>query len=212
MPGPDYIPTSDMHFANWYQTFSDVCAQNATQLNLTSEDVEAISQAALTLYQSIVAVNEAKRKLASLVSEKDNVRQSAAELARGYAKTFKATKSINDAMLQNLGVVKSAQYGPVQKVEKLTVTTKETGENTLKWDRNMNSGNTIFLIEFSYADQPDWQFAGAVTKTTFIHARQKPGRMVFYRVTATRSGNSSVPCVPVAAYPNTDYPELEIAA
>ena len=200
MPGPDYIPSSETHFAQWYKTFSEVCAENATVLNLSTEDVESISQAALTLYQSIVAVNEAKAKLSSLITEKDDVKQSSADLARGYAKLFKASKGVDPAMLKKLGVVSTSKSSPVSTVKGLMVQGYANGVNKLTWNRGENSGTTIFLIEFSYDTPTDWQFAGAVTKTSYEHQRQNPGRTVHYRITATRSGKSSPACPPVIVY------------
>lgn len=212
MSASDYLPTSDYKLLTWFESFSTTCAQRATELKLTPEEIETITAAAASFTASMKAVEAAKAALAGVVAEKEEVKNSSTELARRYAKLFKAYPDVEVGTLKTLGVLTSSKNSPVVRVRSLTVVGQSTGINVLKWDRVTNSSNTIFLVEFSYDNAEDWQFAGALTKTTFEHLRQTPGRTVWYRVTATRSGKSSAPCPPVAVYPKEAAAKLKTAA
>ena len=131
---------------------------------------------------------------------------------RGFANKFKANLEVSPGTLRELGVVCSSNSVPVVPVSKLGVVGFETGINKLKWKRNGNSSQTMFIVEFRVVGEEKWEFAGAVSKTNFIHDGQIPGQRVWYRVTSTRASKSSVPCPAVAAYGPMESSDLSVAA
>ena len=65
------------------------------------------------------------------------------------------------------------------------------GTNKLKFNRNGNKKNTVFIIEAKSGDAVDFVIVGTTTKTTFEHKNQKPGVKTVYRVRAQRGGDYS---------------------
>jgi len=62
----------------------------------------------------------------------------------------------------------------------------------LKWNRNGNKQNTIFVIEAQIGDTATvWAYVDSTSETTYTHGAQKPGVQVAYRVKATRKGESN---------------------
>jgi hypothetical protein len=61
------------------------------------------------------------------------------------------------------------------------------GTNTLKWIRNGNPQNTIFIIKSSHAASMPSQIAGSTTKTTFEHLNQVSCFTLFCPVKAQRN-------------------------
>ncbi|MCD9185372.1 MAG: hypothetical protein LUM44_02995 [Pyrinomonadaceae bacterium] len=65
------------------------------------------------------------------------------------------------------------------------------GTNKLKFNRNGNKQNTIYIIEAKSGDAADFVIVGTTTKTTFEHKNQKPGVKTVYRVRAQRGDDYS---------------------
>ena len=74
------------------------------------------------------------------------------------------------------------------------------GTNKLKFNRNGNKQNTIYLVEAKSGDAADFVIVGTTTKTTFEHKNQKPGVKTVYRVRAQRGDDYSDYSNPATVY------------
>ena len=91
-----------------------------------------------------------------------------------------------------LQVSDGATSPPPAEPTDLTVTPNASGFNELKWKRNGNKPNTVFIVEAQVDGAGDWVQVGAVTETTFVHENQIPGKQIAYRVKARRDKRESV--------------------
>ena len=212
MPNSDFIPDADGQFLLWYDQFLAACVENSEELGLTSKELVEIQSFNDDFKQKMTRVVSTKSVYEGAVQGKKLSRTLAIKNIRGFANKFKANLEVSPGTLRELGVVCSSNSAPVVPVSKLVVVGMETGINKLKWKRNGNSSQTMFIVEFRAEGEEKWEFAGAVSKTNFIHAGQIPGRRVWYRVTSTRASKSSVPCPAVAAYGPMESSNLSVAA
>ncbi|HQU84516.1 MAG TPA: hypothetical protein PKY59_15365 [Pyrinomonadaceae bacterium] len=74
------------------------------------------------------------------------------------------------------------------------------GTNKLKFNRNGNKKNTVFLVDAKIGNAADSVIVGTTTKTTFEHKNQKPGVKVTYRVRAQRGDDLSDYSNPATVY------------
>lgn len=208
----DFIPSEDANYQNWLNNFSTQCAKFDAELNLDTAELAQISSAASGFQTSMANVVETRTAAKGAVSTKVATRRSSQALARAFAREFKAIPGISPDILNQLGIVAPTSSSPVTTVTAVSVTGCDDGVNSIIWNRNGNTRNTVFLVEYKVAGTSNWLLATGTTKTSFKHINQEPGVTVFYRITSTRAGISSAPSVPVAAYPNTDGAGLSIAA
>lgn len=200
--GPtDYIPTEDAALAQWLELFSSTCAARAAELGLTPEEVDEIAAISLEFRDSLAATTATYALYKGALARKNEDRQNATSLARKFARRFKSNDTIPESTLAEMEIVKSYRSGPVVPVTNLLVIPDGKSTIQLKWNRNQNAPTTTFLIEYRYDGSEDWRFAGSTTKTKFVHDNRVPGETLFYRVRATRAGQTSANCPAVCAYP-----------
>lgn len=212
MPRYDYIPREDAHLVGWYNNFAANCAENADELGLSPDEVEAIFQASRRLDQDLLALQEAHAAYRAAVAKKDTTRSETVEFARIYARIFKANPGVTPSLQMRLGIVSSAPSSAVVPVNNLVADGDGNGVIALRWDRNGNSRGTSFLVEYrAYADG-EWRTAGVTTKTRFKHTGQVVGRTLAYRITSIRSDEVSIPCPVVLAYVPQESSHSFIAA
>lgn len=65
------------------------------------------------------------------------------------------------------------------------------GNNRLKFRRNGNRPQTIFIVEAKIGAAETFSIVGTTTKTTFLHKNQTPGVKIVYRVRAQRNDEFS---------------------
>lgn len=208
----NYIPDGEAQFYTWLQKFSSECAENATALGLTPTELLEIQTQAETYAYSYSIQLAAKDALKGATAVRTTDRKNATAVVRAFAKEFKANPAISQQLLGDLGILSSSTSGPVVKVTDLNVVGCDDGDNRLTWDRNGNADGTTFIIEFSKNAGTTWTFAGAVSKTNFIHEGQTPGQTTWYRVTSNRASVSSGPTAPKAVYLDGGENTLTIAA
>lgn len=209
MPGVDYVPNGEAQYDAWLKQFVAYCVANEKELGLTPEvisELTALRDAYTSVLQESVRL---KAELKGVTKQKGEARNAATQVARSLANQFKANPEISAIALGHLGLITRKSAHPLQPVNKLTVVGFENGINQLKWNRNGNSSDTVFLVEYSLNSGGTWFFAGAVSKVKFIHGNQTPGRTVHYRVFANRSGVTSTPTKAVPVY--SQLPHLSVA-
>lgn len=208
----DFLPSEEAQLQIWYNNFVQKCEKHEVVLDLDAEEFLEISNASTGLATELNAVKEAQTTYRSAVSEKNAVKSNSIAIARAYAKQFKANPNVSQSILQDLGVVATTTNNPVTMVTNLTAVGCDNGVNSLKWSRNGNNPGTQFIVEYSIGNQTNWKFSGAPTRAEFDHENQIPGTFIWYRVTATRANNYSVPCPAVSVYGSSGDGELTLAA
>ncbi len=75
--------------------------------------------------------------------------------------------------------------------ERFSFAPNVNGNNELRWNRNGDKPNTIFVIEAQIGEATEWTYVDSTAETKYTHTNQKPGTQIAYRVKATRKGESS---------------------
>jgi hypothetical protein len=212
MSSNDYLPAGEAQFKLWYDNFLAKCEEYGVDLGLTNAEITAIANLNTIYGTKITQLVSIKEVYEGAVAGKNLARKNSTANIRAFAKQFKAIQGISPEILKELGIVGSSSAGPVRTVTSLDVVGCDDGINKLKWDRNGNAQGTNFVIEYRIGNTGAWLLAGTTTKVTFNHIDQIPGQLVWYRVTASRAGTSSVPSPADAAYGPQGDTELSIAA
>lgn len=212
MPGIDYVPNGEAQYDTWLARFVAYCVANEKELGLSPEVIAEITALRDSYSEAFKESYALKHALKGATKQKVTTRKNATNAVRSLANQFKANPAISQNSLGELGLLTSKESHPVRSVIKVDVVGFDNGTNQLKWNRNGNSSDTVFLVEYSLDLGTTWFLAGAVSRVKFIHENQIPGRTVYYRVFANRAGVTSAPTTPTVAYPQAAIPPAARAA
>jgi hypothetical protein len=212
MPGVDYVPNGEAQYDAWLKQFVGYCIANEKELGLNPEVIAELIALRDSYSEAFKISFALKQSLKGATKQKMKARKEATGAVRSLANQFKANPAISANDLGKLGLLTSKESHPVRPVTNLDFKGFDNGTNQLKWKRNGNSSDTVFLVEYSLDSGTTWFLAGAVSRVKFIHEYQVPGRLVYYRVFANRSGVTSSPTKPVAAYLQSAVPPVATAA
>jgi hypothetical protein len=188
-----YYDLSNPEFLVWLTNFITVITAKKSQLPITDEQITALNDLRTSLEEKInqqAAAEEASRAATQTTA---SARTSGNSEISFFNTAFKNDKSIPEELLTEMGLkVAQPDTSPAPAVPlELMVTANADGSNELKWKRNGNKQNTIFIIEAQTGGAGNWVQVGATSDTTFTHTGQQPGVEVAYRVKATRSKRES---------------------
>lgn len=186
------VPKKDAQFANWAKKFAANAAVHAAELNLTPDQVEALTESVEQFRDAYDESQAAKAKAAGKVSTKDEMRRVCEDLIRPTARVINANPNIATDTKASLGInVTHTSVSPVECPTEVMASGYANGTNVIRWNRNGNAKNTTFLVEALYENKGPWSFVGITNKTKLVHSGQVPGRNVTYRVFAARDDKRS---------------------
>lgn len=191
------------------QNFSTVCAANVATLGLNPVSLNEISGAASAFNSTFNAATAAKATAKSTVESKDVQKRTSKAIISKYAKLFRATSTIPDALLEQLMLPHHktpATKTPPTVPTNLVASADGNGVIKLKWNRNGNSNLTQFLIESRPSPSGEWQMIGGTTQSKF-ETVAVPGNYIAFRVSAQRRDLTSTPSTPVILWENGDTNE-----
>lgn len=209
---PDFIPSEDSKLISWLASFSSGCANNSSILGLLPAELVTISNASTDFTDQMLISEEAKNAAKAATDSKNVQRRTSVDVARRYAKEFKANPAVPQNILISLGIVTNNTSGPVVPATNLLAEACSDGINKLAWSNGGNAPGTIYLVETKEDGQAQWEFLAAITATKFNHTDQIPGEPVWYRVIATRSGVSAAPSNTAVVYGGGGTNQLTVAA
>lgn len=185
---------SDAEFSVFMENFHTVFTDNKATLGVdTAQIAEVLGfktgvQGALNEKQAAEELKQAKT--ANLREKRKNAMKKVAY----YNTIFKANEAIPDSLIEQLGFDANGDsfnsLSPQQPTD-LVADGFSNGINTLKWKKNGNRPNTVYIIEGRKESEPNFAYAGTTTKTKFDHKNQQPGARMFYRVKAQRNDEES---------------------
>ncbi|MBM2814427.1 MAG: hypothetical protein HW421_1189 [Ignavibacteria bacterium] len=203
MPAGDYIPQKEGDLVPWLENFIAITNANLATLGMTTTIVTNLTtlKAAFATDLNSAAAKQAESKAAT---EKKNIsKKNTIKEVRINVKQIQAKPGVPDNLKAQLGITvpgsQPAPQVPLPPTE-LTALAEANGTNTMKWNRNGNPQNTVFIIEYRHAATMPWQIAGTTTKTTFEHLNQVPGFTLFYQVKAQRNEFISPPSNEAVVY------------
>ncbi len=185
---------SDAEFSVWLENFNTVIEANKVELNVSNDQVlemlglQTGHNTALTEKQS---ADELKQSKTANLRQK---RRDAMKKVAFYNKIFKADENIPTSLIElagfdaNDGIPTSST--PQQPIN-LVANGFSNGNNELKWNKNGNKPNTVYIIEGRLESEANFSFVGTTTKQKFAHKNQTPGARMFYRVKAQRHDQES---------------------
>lgn len=209
----DSIPGTESGFASWMVNFAEVAATHATELNLSSEQTDALEELAEIYNEALVNWTAKQMAAKGATAVKHTAQQNAEELFRPIARIISANSEIPTELKAKLGLkVTPSPSGPVVPVENLAASAYGNGVHKLVWNRNGNSRNTIFQVQAKVGLDGPWTIVGTTNRIRFEHRDQTPGIPTFYRIVSQRAGRLSSPSNEAAVYGNQESRSLRLAA
>jgi len=185
---------TDSEFSFWLENFQTEMEANKAALGITDEviaEVLGLKTGFNTALTEKQATDELKQSKTAVLRDKRKITN---KKVASLSKIFKANEDVPASLIELLGL--DANDGNLtlstpQQPTELTVEGFSNGINQLKWNRNGNKPNTVYIIEGRIESEPNFSFAGTTTKRKFADKNQTPGIRKFYRVRAMRHDQES---------------------
>lgn len=186
------LPFPDSKYTAWLTNFAMVAEENASELNLTPEQTDAITALADEFSFAFRSNIAAKQYAKGQSSNKRRVRSESEQLIRSTAKLIAVNGAISQDLKSKLGLrVTTRSSSPVEPVQDVCAFGFAHGTNKIKWKRCNNIQGTSFIVEASYDGSGRWEYVGMTTQCKYLHEGQVPGKPVLYRVISQRAGKQS---------------------
>lgn len=190
---PNFSGMSDVELLAWMDNFVSVATTTPAQYGTTKAQVDSLKAKADELRANIAARQTADEAAKAAVASQKASRQSAEPDASYLNTVIKVDPNISDADKQAVGIDTTkprSKTAPIRP-EDLVANGFEDGRNVLKWSREGNKPNTVFIIEAKSADDKDFSYLATATETKYEHSGVKVGTRYTYRVKAQRSSEES---------------------
>ena len=188
MKNADYIPHSEAKYLEWLENFCAVAKANVAALGITADEMKALDDFSGQYDSSIKQSVALTAELKSMNERKVSIKKKSIACVRGIVKQIQAKQTIANDLKKQLQITVPGQSSPVPVVPfqplSLTVNVVSVGSYELKWDRNGNNRNTLFLVEAMFEDQKNFIPIITTSKSNFIHTGNKAGARITYRVKA----------------------------
>ncbi len=195
------------------QQFKNGFAANAAALGYEVDDIDAVLGAASAFNTAFNTAESAKVSSRYATQEKQDQYRSTAEVIRDYAQALKSNPLVTDEILEECGFEPSpAPAGPVVPPSDLTAKPQSDGMCLLKWKRNGNSTNTVYIVEAQIGSSSTWTVINAGTNLSYKDFDATPGIQRVYRVKARRRNVTSPASPSATIYPGGTSTTLSIAA
>lgn len=177
-------------------------AANASVLRMDAARRARLESLTNRFQSNLQAATEAKTRYAAAITTKDESKQAILDEVRALAKEFRANLQVPDALLVELQMAphqpRRSRVAPAPPTA-LQANLRGLGEVRLRWDRNGNRPNTMFLLERREDPGAEWTLITATTRTRHT-LTVEPGRYVAFRVRAQRGKTTSQPTLPAVLY------------
>jgi hypothetical protein len=196
MAANDYLPQKEGDLTPWTENFIAVANANLATLGLVAADISAIttkkSDYALALNNAISLAASAK----AATEKKNFVRDYLKDNIRLLTRQIQARPGVPDSLKVQLGIKTMdptpAPSGPQIPTE-LSLEIIAGGQIYLKWNRNGNPQNTIFIIEASPSVGSGFVMIDTTTKSFLTTSHREPAGETYFRVKAKRGDAVSEP-------------------
>ena len=189
--GSIIIPASDGNFNALGGQFSAAMTLYGTLLGFSPAEKTAVSASVTAFSTDWATSEEAKSTAKGAVSTKNKTREATTSAIREAAARILASPAATPAIIASFGMNPNPVVsGPVAVPLNLVGNATSNGNCELKWKRNGNASNTVFVLE-SKSATGNWTMFGTTTKTKFTDTNAAPGVQKLYRVRAERGGTVS---------------------
>ncbi len=196
-----FIPPSDLGTQNKLQTFRTGAAVNLFDLGYDAADLDEIIAAVTDFSAALTASDAAKNEARNKVLAKDETKRESVDVIRAWAQRVKTNPLATPEILASFGIQPATpSAGPVVPPIEMSATPTSVGNCVLKWKSNGNVPGTTYVIEKS-TDGVTWEYMVGTTKKRFNDLNAPAGVRKFYRVSAQRAGQTSLPGTVATIYP-----------
>lgn len=211
----DLYQLADSTLATKLTYMAGVVTATPSAFGLTAPQATAMSDAAET-FTGLITDNEAARAAAEVaMAAKTDGREEALSTFATYLNLMYATPSVTDASIISLSLApRSTNRTPAALATPadFVVTPFADGTVKFKWGKNGNAYGVTYVIEHADADAGNWTPVVSTTKTRITLSGYTPGTAAWFRVSATRNGDSSLPTAMEGIYLPAPGSSLQIAA
>jgi hypothetical protein len=212
--------------ANEYNNMTDAQLQSlATQMDsilatgfasygLTAPQAAALTAATTGFGGSLANVASKRAALAGAVQGKDANRGTLLENISGICVVIYNDPSVSDEKIADLGLQPRATtrtLHPPYTPQTLLATPYATGNVLLKWSRGQNLYGAVYIVE-TRSETGDWEQVYSTTRTRITLTGYTPGIPAWFRIKATRNGQTSTPSNESPIYHEGGGMQLQLAA
>jgi len=151
----------------------------------------------------ITNVVAARAAALAATQARDASRRAAAEVLSRLAASLYASPEVSDAMLADAGLSprdkKRSRQTPRQPAN-LLATPDIHGNVVLAWEPGGNVYGVTYVLEWRRDGEEAWTFLGTTTRKRVTYPGFPPGVPVWFRVTASRNMEVSLPSYPACIY------------
>ncbi|MBS1714875.1 MAG: hypothetical protein JST30_11130 [Armatimonadetes bacterium] len=190
----DYNKLSDAQLSDWLANLAVTAAANSGTLGLTPPQIAQLNTAntafAASLTNKIAKANDA---MVATMGKNDQ-RASSLLTVRTLANQWQANPNVPDSLIQQLGLNVHTNDHSERPVYQPTdfVALGCDQVNSLKWEKNGNFPNTVYMIELQLPGG-EWEILDSTMKAKYEHEGTTAGEQVSYRVYAQRGTKKSLP-------------------
>lgn len=190
-----YYELNNAEFLLFLNNLIKVVTDHRDELQITQEEIDELIAIRDAYEAKLSAQITAEEMAQAKTRDLTDYRKIGNQKVSFYNTDFKNNKSIPRELVVQMGfrLSEGKTSPPPSEPTNLMVTAKVNGEHDLKWNRNGNKQNTIFVVEEQTEGSDDWKYVTSVSGTKCTCTGQTPGVQIAYRVTATRKNQSSPP-------------------
>ena len=173
---------------------STIVAAPAT-FGLTAPQAASLEASAEVFATSIVDAEEARGAFQSAIEVKDNQRESSLELFGQLLNLMYAQPAVTPGAIASLTLdPRSTTKTPVvpSQPQDFLATPFADGTVKLSWKPGANKYGVVYEVEAADADESNWAVVATTTKSRITVAGFEAGTPKWFRVRATKNGQSSV--------------------
>ena len=193
----DYIPNADRQFNDWLNNFIEVANTNLAMLGLSTTEMTALITEKDALEKGIAQSETAAAAAKAATEKKKLARKKVEATTRAYVKRIQAKpdvlanvkKQLQITVPGNTPAPPPVPYTPTDLIANII----GSGTNELTWKRNGNRNTVLFVVEAATDGETEYKSVFTTSKTNYVHAGNKPGAKVTYRIRAQHGTTLSLP-------------------
>ncbi len=192
-----------------------VCTAQRIPLGLSTTQTTALNTAVTNFDSAVTDVTAAKAALKSAVEAQNAARTAVLEALSSCASTIYNNPAVTDTMIASAGYeprdTNRAKQNPFTPTD-LIATPFANGNVELKWNKGQNTYGSVYVIEARFGEG-DWAVVYQTTRVKATISGFNPGELAWFRVSAVRNEESSIPTDEVVIYaPTPEATTLRAAA
>lgn len=208
-----YYDLINAQLSIWAESYAEVIAPNFAAYHTTEPKINGVIEAQSKFAACLLDVDAARAAYQGALEARDAAKQALLDTISLVNRDI-YDGGTSPALISATGLqpraTRRTTHSPKRPADLLAIP-DALGNVKLKWKRNQNPSNAVFLVETS-ADLENWNFVSTTTKIKITLTGFPPGQTAYFRVCAQKNGETSHPTPPAAIYLPKPIADAEKAA